>query len=239
MIATAKMMKKVKGKNVIFSVVCLVLGFIVAYSYNITKTEQMKSELVNETWDREYGLRQQLINQEEKNLKLSEELRNKQAEVTAIEKELSREEQVFTNLEEDTEKYRMFLGKVKVHGSGVKVTLEDGTASQVGENLNDYLVHEQHVFKVINELYISGAQAVAVNGQRLSSQSYIVCNGPVITVDGQQHPAPFTITAIGDPDVLEASLNLTGGIKDQLVNENVVFTLQKLNQIEFAPILGS
>ncbi|MFH7445066.1 DUF881 domain-containing protein, partial [Pseudomonas syringae pv. tagetis] len=87
------------------------------------------------------------------------------------------------------------------------------------------------VFKVINELYISGASGIAVNGQRLSSQSYIICDGPVITVDGIQHPAPFVVTAIGDPDVLSSALNLTGGVKDQLVNDNIVFSLEKKSEI--------
>ena len=107
----------------------------------------------------------------------------------------------------------------------------------VDDNINDYLVHEQHVFKVINELYISGAAAVAVNGQRLNHNSYIVCNGPVITVDGQQYPAPFVITAIGDINVLEASLNLAGGVKDQLVNENIIFTILKQNEVVMEPYL--
>jgi uncharacterized protein YlxW (UPF0749 family) len=92
---------------------------------------------------------------------------------------------------------------------------------------------------VVNELYISGAAAVAINGQRLTSHSYIICNGPVITVDGIEHPAPFTITAIGDPDVLSSSINLIGGVKDQLVNDNIVFTLEKDDEIVLNPILGS
>ena len=109
---------------------------------------------------------------------------------------------------------------------------------QTNKNINNYLVHEYHVFKVINELYISGAAAIAINGQRLTSQSYILCNGPVITVDGIQHPAPFVISAIGDPEVLTSALNLTGGVKDQLVNDNIVFTLEKKNEIILNSILG-
>jgi uncharacterized protein YlxW (UPF0749 family) len=133
----------------------------------------------------------------------------------------------------------MFLGNVKVIGKGVKVTLDDGAFDSKIENANNYLVHEFHVFKVVNELYVSGASAVAINGQRLSSHSYIVCNGPVITVDGKPHPAPFVITAIGDPDVLSKALDIAGGIKDQLVNDHIVFSLEKENEIVLAPILGS
>lgn len=230
---------KVKGKQVIFSLVFLVLGFMVAFSYNLTQREKIKPEAENNAWDREYQLRTELIEQEEKNRELQKELIQKQSEITAIEKELSQEARVFFNLAEDTEKYRMFLGKVKVRGKGVEVTLEDGASDGAAENPNSYIVHEQHVFNVVNELYISGATAVAINGQRLKHDSYIICDGPVITVDGRQHPAPFVITAIGSPDVLEAALNLSGGVKDQLVNDNIVFKLEKQDSIILDPIVGS
>ncbi|MBV2240796.1 DUF881 domain-containing protein [Bacillus inaquosorum] len=72
-----------------------------------------------------------------------------------------------------------------------------------------------------------GAAAVAVNGQRLTHDSYIKCNGPVVTVDGVQHPAPFTISAIGDPDVLLPSLNIAGGLIDQLSMDHISVTAEK------------
>ncbi|MFK4998043.1 DUF881 domain-containing protein [Bacillus sp. N9] len=138
---------------------------------------------------------------------------------------------------EEAEKYRMFLGKIKVQGPGIVITLEDGEFKSEG-NVNDYLVHEQHVFAVINELFISGAQAIAVNGQRIKHDSYIVCMGPVITVDGNPYPAPFKITALGDADVMASAVTLNGGVRDQLVNDNITFTLEKKKQMVIEPIVG-
>ncbi|MED1469620.1 DUF881 domain-containing protein [Bacillus salipaludis] len=232
---------KVKGNHVILSLVCLVLGYLIAFSYHLTQREHMSDtkRLSDQQWEKTLDLRNQLNAQKETNRKLEKELAKKQNMVFENEKDLSKEAQVFYNLAEDAEKYRMFLGKVKVKGRGVKVTLADGAYDPKVVNVNNYLVHEFHVFKVINELYISGAAAVAINGQRLTSHSYINCNGPVITVDGVQHPAPFLITAIGDPDVLTAALNLTGGVKDQLVNDNIVFSLEQENEITLNPILGN
>jgi uncharacterized protein YlxW (UPF0749 family) len=218
-------MRKINSKQVILSLVSVVLGFMIAFSYNLTKDGQ--GAVKDKAWDQEYELRQQLIEQEKQNRELQKELLQKQAKVSNIEKDLAQEKQLFFNLAKDTEKYRMYLGKVKVKGTGLQVTLEDGSDMDSEANVNNYLVHEQHVFKVVNELYISGAEAVAINGQRLDHDSYIVCNGPVITIDGHQHPAPFIISAIGDPDILEASLDIPGGIKEQLVNENVIFTMEK------------
>lgn len=214
---------------------------MIAFSFHLTQieNEKKKPNVSGNQWEKTITLRNQLIAQEETNRKLQKELNQKQEKVLKNEKDLSKEAQVFLNLAEDAEKYRMFLGKVKVKGKGVKITLIDGAYNPKEDNINNYLVHEHHVFKVVNELFISGAAAVAINGQRLTSHSYIVCNGPVITVDGIEHPAPFIITAIGDPDVLSSSINLSGGVKDQLVNDNIIFTLEKDNEIVLNPILGS
>ncbi|WP_307150525.1 DUF881 domain-containing protein [Robertmurraya andreesenii] len=227
-----------RGRHVILSLVCLVLGYMIAFSYQITLKKQPET-ISNSQWERDVKLRDQLIAQEETNRELQKELNKKQNKLLEIEKDLSQEEQVFFNLAEDAEKYRIFLGKVKVKGKGVTVTLEDGQYDPREENINNYIVHEHHVFNVINELYVSGATAVAINGQRLSHNSYIVCNGPVIEVDGNPHPAPFVITAIGDPDILSSALNITGGVKDMLVNENITFKLEENDEIILDPILGS
>lgn len=230
---------KVKGNHVILSLVCLVLGYMLAFSYHLTQKQNdtKQTKMTDRQWNQTLSLRNQLISQEETNRKLQKELEVKQTKVVENEKSLSKETQVYFNLAEDAEKYRMFLGQVKVKGKGVKVTLSDGAYDPKEENINNYLVHEFHVFKVVNELYISGAAAVAINGQRLISNSYIVCTGPVITVDGNEHPAPFVITAIGEPDVLASALNLTGGVKDQLVNDNIVFSLEKEDEVVMDPIL--
>lgn len=234
-----RMKKKTKGKYAVLSLVSIVVGFILAFSYNLAnKEKQEHPKLTDRQYERENQLRRELISQQEQNQSLQKELHLKQEKVRKIEKELSKEKQVFFDLAEDAEKYRMYLGKVKVQGKGIQVKLEDGAYMPEEENVNHYIVHEHHVFKVVNELYIAGASAVAVNGQRISYDSYIVCNGPVITVDGVQYPAPFQISAIGDPEILAAALNMTGGVKDQLVNDHIIFTLEKKDRIVLEPILG-
>lgn len=228
-----------KGNPVILSLVFLVTGFMLAFSYHITQKEAKNVHITDKQWKRDMDLRNELIVQEERNHDLQQELLEKQNKVLEEERKLSKEEQSFHDLAEEAEKYRIFLGKVKVKGSGVQVTLKDGEYDASAENVNSYLVHEHHVFQVVNELYAAGAMAVAINGQRLSHDSYIVCNGPVIEVDGYQHPAPFEITAIGDPDVLYSALNLTGGVKDILVSENIEFVLEKKKEIVMEPIIKS
>lgn len=194
--------------------------------------------LTDRQFAKENELRNELIELQSENQKLQSELFQKQRKVLKLESNLSEEEELFFELTEDLEKYRMYLGKVAVRGQGVEVKLEDAGYKMNSENVNDYIVHEHHVFQVINELYVAGATAVAVNGQRINHDSYILCSGPVITVDGNQYAAPFYISAIGDANVLTSALTLSGGVRDQLVNDNIVFTLEKKKEIILEPRLG-
>ncbi len=95
---------------------------------------------------RDLELRTEIIEQEEKNQKLQKELYQKQTQVLKMEKELSNEAQLYSNLAEDAEKFRMHLGKVKVKGKGVQVTLADADYNPNESNVNNYIVHEHHVF---------------------------------------------------------------------------------------------
>ena len=228
-----------KVKYVVISFVLLVFGFILAFSYSQSSKEKASvANITDRQYTKENDLRKQLIRQQDENSDLQKELFAKQEKVREMEKDLSNEEQIFFNLAEDAEKYRMFLGKIKVQGPGLEVKLEDSEYRPEDENPNHYIVHEHHIFKVINEMLIAGASAIAINGQRINHNSYIVCTGPVITVDGNQFPAPFTISALGDSDVLVSALTMTGGIRDQLVNDNIVFSIEKKKQIMLEPILG-
>ncbi|RSK29306.1 DUF881 domain-containing protein [Bacillus sp. HMF5848] len=229
---------KVKGKHVILSFVCLVLGFMISYSYQITKNGNKETKTITDNqWERENTYLAMIINQEQKNRELKQAVFEKQEQLRKLEEEIGKQDQVLFNLVEEIDKYRLYVGEYSVHGPGVVVSLEDASYIPTEANVNNYIVHEAHIFKVITELIISGAEAVAINGQRLSHSSYIYCNGPVINVDGTQHPAPFIISAIGDPDVLYPALNITGGIKDQLVNDNIVIKIEKKDDILLDPII--
>lgn len=221
--------KILKGKYVI-TFVFLVFGFMISFSYHLTQNQSDK-KMTSYQFERDMELRNELIKQGKLNQELQKELNQKQQQVLEFEKKLSNETKVYSDIAEEAEMFRMYLGKVNVKGPGVQITLSDGEYDPAEENVNSYIVHEYHVFQVINELNISGANAIAINGQRISHDSYILCNGPVIEVDGKQHFAPFVISAIGDAETMAAALNIKGGVKDILVNENVQFSLEKKDQI--------
>lgn len=230
--------RKSFSKSIVFSLVFLVLGFIMAYSYSLSSANKETGEFTGGAFfEEEEQYREELIEQQERNKELRDELQAKQGDVQEYERAFADGENRYTEYAAEAEELRRFLGLVPVQGSGLKVTLQDGGYDPDSVNPNDYIVHESHVFQVINELYISGAEAISINGQRIHGNSYIVCTGPVITVDGIQYPAPFVIEAIGDPNVLTSSMELTGGIMDQLINDNIIVTLDEGQIIKMPALL--
>lgn len=228
-----KQTRTLVNKRIIFSLVCLVLGFILAYSYSLSSSKKLSGVADSSKYfEKEESYREDLIHQKERNKELENELLTRQLEVREIEKSLSGSEEQYESLIGEAEDLRLLIGMLPATGEGVKVQLQDAEYNPASVNPNDYIVHESHVFQVLNELKISGAEAITINGQRLHANSYIKCNGPVITVDGQQFPAPFIIEAIGDPSVLVPSLQLTGGVLDQLVNDNIVVTIEKKSKVQ-------
>lgn len=208
-------------------IVCITTGFIIGYSYNQAKDDKMSSSLNSQLFAQEDSYREELIDQQERNRELSEISNRLQDEIREYEKKFASNEKEYEQLVEEAEDLRLLLGDVTGEGKGIRVTLQDGEYDPTSVNPNDYIVHESHLFKVLNELKISGVQAISINGQRLMANSFIQCNGPVITIDGKQHPAPFVIEAVGDSETLSASLNLKGGVINQLLNENIVVTLEE------------
>ena len=217
-------------------IVCIVTGFIIGYSYNQAKDNKTYSSLNSQLFAQEDSYREELIDQQERNKELAEETNHLQGKIREYEKKYASNENEYEQLVEEAEDLRLLLGELPAEGKGVRVTLQDAEYDPTAVNPNDYIVHESHVFKILHELKISGAQAITINGQRLMANSYIHCNGPVITIDGKQHPAPFVIEAVGDSATLSAALNLKGGVINQLLNDNIVVTLEENQNIMMSKV---
>ncbi|MEK4424335.1 DUF881 domain-containing protein [Solibacillus sp. FSL K6-1523] len=222
-------------KYMVILIVCIITGFIIGFSYNLSKDKRTLSAS-STYYEQENQYREELIVQQERNKELTDELAELEKKIRSYEKKYSSNEVQYERNIKEAQQLRLLLGIDSGEGKGIKVTLQDADYNPASTNPNDYIVHESHIFKVLNELKIAGAEAIAINGQRLKMNSYISCNGPVITIDGKQYPAPFVIEAVGKQDILLSALELTGGVFDQLLNERVVVTFEKSELIQMQSI---
>ena len=105
------------------------------------------------------------------------------------------------------ERLARLSGGAALEGPGVTVTLEDSSASNspTGDP-NDLVIHEQDIQTVVNALWAAGAEALSVNGERLTGTSAVRCAGNTLLLHGEVHSPPYEIRAIGDPEALSATL---------------------------------
>lgn len=101
-------------------------------------------------------------------------------------------------------------GAAAVTGDGLRVTLQD--AEQVeGQEDPSSRVRDSDLQIIVNGLWAAGAEAVAVNGQRLAPTTAIRTAGDAILVDVVPLVGPYTVEAVGDPQDLQAGLASTPG----------------------------
>ncbi|MGB8651828.1 MAG: DUF881 domain-containing protein, partial [Mycobacteriales bacterium] len=100
-------------------------------------------------------------------------------------------------------------GATAVRGPGIVVTLDDApdagaaAASQRGGQLGDGRVYDRDLQDVVNALWLAGAEAVSINGQRLTALTAIRSAGEAILVDFRPLAPPYVVRAIGDVDTME------------------------------------
>ncbi|MBV8957123.1 MAG: DUF881 domain-containing protein [Actinobacteria bacterium] len=89
-------------------------------------------------------------------------------------------------------------GLVAVRGPGLRVSLDDSLLSSAPSgNVNDLVIHSQDVQAVVNALWRAGAEAMAINNQRLTSTSAVLCVGNTLLLNGTVHSPPYVVTAVG------------------------------------------
>jgi uncharacterized protein YlxW (UPF0749 family) len=91
-------------------------------------------------------------------------------------------------------------GTIAVRGPGVRVVADDAQGADSARNQ----VLDSDLQKLVNGLWEAGAEAIAVNGQRLTNLSTIRLAGGAITVNARSLRRPYVVTAIGNQDTLPA-----------------------------------
>lgn len=95
------------------------------------------------------------------------------------------------------------LGRVKGDGVVVRVadapSKADAVTGQSTDNLGRVL--DSDLQKIANGLWSVGAEAIAINGQRLTATSTIRAAGGAILVDFRPVTGPYEISAIGSDDL--------------------------------------
>jgi uncharacterized protein YlxW (UPF0749 family) len=129
-----------------------------------------------------------------------------------------------TELNKQIKSLQLAAGLTPVAGPGIRLVMTDNPAAANQGGASPFLpgvVHDFDLLQVVNELRAAGAEAISINGTRITGYTPIRCVGPTIRINWEPAAPPFRVEAVGDPDTLYSALNMPGGILQNLQNPEV------------------
>ncbi|MDM7831153.1 DUF881 domain-containing protein [Cellulomonas edaphi] len=97
-------------------------------------------------------------------------------------------------------------GSAPAEGSGLRVVLTDGQPEDPDAANPDQRVQDIDLQMLVNGLWAAGAEAIAINGQRLTATTAIRSAGSAVLVDLVALSSPYTVEAIGDSVAIQTDL---------------------------------
>lgn len=232
----------------VVSALCLVLGMLSAAAL---KTQQNIRTNSNIPTTRVSGLVQALLDEKERNKGLHSRVAELLSKNNAYEKMASEGPGAAARIGKESLKYKFQAGLIPAEGGGVEVTLRDSPRRPPADIdqflMLDYIVHDQDLRMIVNELAANGAEVMAISDkdgdQRIIASTGIRCVGGTIQVNGVPMSPPFKVLAIGPPNALESALMMSHGLIEQLRPETglakSMFSVKKKDPIYIPAYSGS
>ncbi len=207
------------GRNIAITLICIILGTMIAWQYKSINYNQGISAFQNKRAEELIDDLIVLQNQNNDLRKRNEEL---QKEVSQYENAKAGDSLATQNLLNELQTARIFGGLVDVKGKGVIITIDNG---------EEFDVVDMDILGVLNELRACDVQAISVNKERVVAMTEIRSAPPYIMINGRQMVAPFVIEAIGDPERIQHSLMIINGIIEKLEELNLKVSIKQSENI--------
>lgn len=181
------------------TVTSILLGFLLTISFLTKQRTQILSPRKSELVEVVNELQRDRDNLKKSLNSLRNEILNFERQSAAAKGRLA----VFSQKENQLKDLNGLLPKT---GDGIKIVLADAQNVPPGANPNDYIVHNTDLQAIANALFVGGAEAISVNGERLVGSSAIRCAGNTILVNSNLIGSPYEVLAVGNSEKMKKAL---------------------------------
>lgn len=216
-----------KSLYVSIVVVALVIGMLLAFQFRTNRYIEQgvpadrAQELVVEL--------RQLLN----------DINKLQAEASDLEAKLEQadkgQSQAIKAINDELAKSRLAAGFVAVNGPGVEIVLDNPPQGKEQSSL--FLIRDEDLLRLINELRAAGAEVMSINGQRIITTTEIRMAGAFISeksfinVNLTRVVPPYRVLAVGNPGKLRSALEISGGLAEYLRGLGIRVKIQDHEQL--------
>ncbi len=214
------------------TLVALVTGLLLTFQFRVSsRIEQgvptgRAQELATELHQLETEISQLQSEVNDLGAKLAQATKGQQEALAAMEGELV--------------KAKIAAGLTAVSGPGVEIILDNPPLQrQTGRPASLYVIRDEDLLRIVNELRGAGAEAISINGQRIVATSEIRYAAPFINVNLTRIVPPYHILAIGKVDHLQAALSIPGGVVEYLKDLGVRVDIQTHDKLTVPAYTGT
>jgi uncharacterized protein YlxW (UPF0749 family) len=173
---------------------------------------------------------------------LKAQLADLRAKLDAIQRASAEQSGIAGDLSRQIDDLKARSGLTALAGEGVAVTLDDARLPANAKDLDKSICHNTDITDIINTGWRAGAEAIAVNGERIVGTSSVYCVGSTIMVNGTLMSPPFSILMIGRQASLVAVLDDPGelaDIKARAQSYALLFQVARQREVSIPAYTGS
>ena len=203
-----------RGTHLLLFVICLILGIALVTQVRAQRTDPLSSlsqEQLVELLDN--------LSVQEQNLRV--ERGRLESQVSQLQDESQKEEAAAAAAKKAEEQAKINSGQVAVHGPGIEMVIVDSTHS----------LSSTHFVMAMGELRNAGAEAVDINGHRITIASSFTRDGGVIRVDGEEITSPYVWKVIGDSQTISTALEIQAGSAAQMRAKGASVTITQIKDL--------
>ena len=195
------MIMKAKHSSILLiALSCFLIGTLFTLHQNMSNAGVGKNSALSERMD---NLVSTITDLEQEIAAFERQIEQYRSELAAM--DLIHQTEAILSYQEDLKTAQLRAGLTQVTGQGIEVVIDDnysGMRENSGGDPNHYIIHYDDLLSVVTDLKSAGAEAIAVNDQRLIGTSELRCVGNVIMVNTTRLAPPFVIQAIGNTSIL-------------------------------------
>ena len=214
-----------------------IIGFVGAAQWNSSVERQAFTSSAQQV------LADQVIQLEGEQQQLRADIAEAEAEVQRIQEESTSSSATLAALNAQLEAARLAAGLTPVSGPGVIVEIADSNrVVPAGENPSSYIVLVDDLRDIVAALWASGAEAIAIDGERLVASSSIYGVGASVLVNTSFLSPPFRIEAVGPGGLLErfqSHAAFTGRVAQRIEFFGLEYAAAPTDGLELPAFVGS
>ena len=180
------------------------------------------------------------LQNEQNSLKVT--LAELRAQLDQIQSSASTQSEAAKDLQSRIDGLKTVAGLNERSGDGVEIVLDDARGAAAAKDVEKSICHNTDLTDIVNQAWRGGAEAIAINDERIVGSSSIYCVGSTIMVNGTLMSPPFKVLVIGPQNELLATYDDPTQLRDIKQRRDVYglgFRVSRATGLHLPPYRGA